>query len=74
MLKCKGVSEESSSFIDNTLPWHRRAKVIFHLAICHNCRRFIRHLRVSVKIGIAVGREGISKEEAQVVARKAMQK
>lgn len=47
MLTCRQLVERSSDFLDAQLSFHERLKVRAHLAMCHNCRRFIRQLRLS---------------------------
>ncbi len=51
MLKCKEVTEQASDYIDHNLSWRQRLSVVVHLFICHYCRRFIRHLRITRNFG-----------------------
>jgi len=46
MLSCHDLANKvASDYIDSQLRWHERAKVRLHLAICDNCRRFIKQLK-----------------------------
>lgn len=47
MLTCKQLVEHSSDYLDARLPWRERAAVRLHLAMCVNCRRFIRQMKIS---------------------------
>lgn len=50
MLNCRDLAREASDYMDHTLPWHRRWRLGFHLFICRNCRRFLRHLRITRRL------------------------
>ncbi len=47
MLTCKQLVEQSSDYLDAQLPLRGRLSVRLHLAMCVNCRRFIRQMKVS---------------------------
>ena len=47
MLTCKQLVEHSSDYLDAQLPLRGRLSVRLHLAMCVNCRRFIRQMKVS---------------------------
>lgn len=46
MLTCKQLVENSSDYLDARLPLRGRLSVRLHLAMCVNCRRFIRQMKV----------------------------
>jgi len=47
MLSCHDLANKvASDYVDSHLRWHERAKVRLHLAICDNCRRFIKQLKL----------------------------
>lgn len=46
MLSCKQLVEGSSDYIDARMPWRDRIAVRIHLAMCQNCRRFVRQMRL----------------------------
>jgi flagellar biosynthesis chaperone FliJ len=48
MLSCKQVATTASDYLDNNtaVKWQMR----LHLMMCANCRRFIRHLKITQKI------------------------
>lgn len=68
MLSCKQLVAHSSDFLDGQLILRERLSVRTHLALCFNCRRFIRQLRLS---GVVVGRLA-PKQNAQLDALAAM--
>ncbi|TIH07117.1 anti-sigma factor [Pseudomonas leptonychotis] len=47
MLSCKELVAHSSEYIDGQMKLRRRLSVRMHLAMCVNCRRFIKQLRLS---------------------------
>ncbi len=47
MLTCKQLVEHSSDYLDARLPLRGRLSVRMHLAMCVNCRRFIRQMKLS---------------------------
>ncbi len=51
MLKCRDVAREASDYLDKTQPWPRRLVLWFHLLICVHCRRFLRHLHITRRLG-----------------------
>ena len=46
MLTCKQLVENSSDYLDAQLTLRGRLSVRLHLAMCVNCRRFIRQMKV----------------------------
>jgi hypothetical protein len=48
MLNCKQVATLASDYLDNATPlkWQIR----LHLLMCANCRRFIRHLKITREV------------------------
>lgn len=55
MLICRDVTELTTDYLDDALPWVRRLAMSFHLSICKMCRRHLRQVRASV---ILLGRVG----------------
>jgi anti-sigma factor RsiW len=47
MLSCKELVAQSSDYLDVQLSLRQRLAVRTHLAMCRNCRRFIRQMRLS---------------------------
>lgn len=47
MLSCKELVAHSSSYLDGQLGLRQRLAVRAHLAICQNCQRFIKQMRLS---------------------------
>jgi hypothetical protein len=48
MLSCKQVATIASDYLDNNTPlkWQIR----LHLLMCANCRRFVRHLKITQQV------------------------
>ena len=47
MLTCKELVAHSSDYLDGQLPLRQRLAVRAHLAMCGNCRRFIRQMKLT---------------------------
>ena len=63
MLKCSEISHLASDFLDNNLDWKTYLSVKMHILICVHCRRFVRHLRTSIRMIRDLERETASVEE-----------
>ena len=50
MLTCRDLVARSSDLLDGELSLRQRLAVRTHLALCANCRRFVRQLRVSQRV------------------------
>ena len=64
MLTCKQLVEHSSDYLDAQLPLRGRLSVRLHLAMCVNCRRFIRQMKVSQTILKQLPEEAIADLDA----------
>lgn len=47
MLSCKEVAHMASDYLDRQLAGNVNWKIRLHLLACSNCRRFIRHLKIT---------------------------
>ena len=47
MLTCKELVAHSSDYLDGQLTLRQRLAVRAHLAMCANCRRFIRQMKLT---------------------------
>lgn len=47
MLTCKELVAHSSDYLDDQLTLRQRLAVRVHLAMCGNCRRFIRQMKLT---------------------------
>ncbi|WP_061240288.1 anti-sigma factor [Ectopseudomonas composti] len=47
MLTCKELVAHSSEYLDGQLTLRQRLAVRAHLAMCGNCRRFIRQMKLT---------------------------
>lgn len=58
MLSCKQVAAIASDYLDNNTPlkWQIR----LHLLMCANCRRFVRHLKITRDISAKIVGEDAS--------------
>ncbi len=54
MLSCKQTIELGSKNLDTVLAWHQRLEMKLHLMVCHNCRRYIKHLRFLQKVIVSI--------------------
>jgi hypothetical protein len=69
MLNCKQVATIASDYLDNnyldnntTLKWQIR----LHLLMCANCRRFVRHLKITQQVSAKIAMSE-STEDAEAV-------
>ena len=47
MLSCKDVAIQASDYLEHNTSQSLRWKIRVHLMLCTQCRRFIRHLRIT---------------------------
>ena len=71
MLKCRDVAREASDYLDKAQPWPRRLGMWLHLLICYHCRRFLRHLRITQRLGLLRGSEPANPEEVKRIVEHA---
>jgi len=64
MLTCKQLVENSSDYLDAQLTLRGRLSVRLHLAMCVNCRRFIRQMKISQALLRQLPEEPIAELEA----------
>lgn len=69
MLNCRHATEKASALLDGELTRAERWSLRLHLMICHNCRRYLAQLRLTVR---AVRRLAVSPEAAIGVDVKAI--
>ena len=64
MLNCKQVATLASDYLDNATPLKWQIRV--HLLMCANCRRFLRHLKITQEVSTRMAMNE-STEDAEVV-------
>lgn len=47
MLNCKQVATLASQYLDQDVNTPLKWKIRMHLMMCANCRRFVRHLKIT---------------------------
>ena len=47
MLSCKSVAHLASDYLDRHVDSNLNWKIRLHLLACSNCRRFIKHLKIT---------------------------
>lgn len=64
MLSCKQVANIASDYLDNNtqLKWQIR----MHLLMCANCRRFVRHLKITREISARITAKDASPDAEMV--------
>ena len=64
MLSCKQVANIASDYLDNNTPlkWQIR----MHLLMCANCRRFVKHLKITRELSAQIAVDE-TKADADVV-------
>jgi len=43
-LTCRTVAQQSSAYLDETLPAHMKLRMASHLSTCSNCRLYVRQI------------------------------
>jgi len=69
MLNCKQVATQASDYLDKhtgaTLQW----KIRLHLMMCANCRRFMRHLKITKDVAATMAKKSTTVDAVQVLKR-----
>jgi hypothetical protein len=47
LLKCKDVARLASDYLDNNTSLNISLRLRWHLMLCANCRRFVKHLETT---------------------------
>ncbi|HQV23830.1 MAG TPA: zf-HC2 domain-containing protein [Agitococcus sp.] len=47
MLKCRDVLEQADAYLANEMTTWQRVGFRVHLSLCRNCRRYLKHLRLT---------------------------
>jgi len=50
VLRCKELSELSEDYLDDNLPFRKKAFVLLHLFLCKHCRRYLTQLQVTREV------------------------
>lgn len=50
MLSCKEVAQVASDYLEQNTPGKLNWQIRLHLLMCANCRRFMRHLRITTQV------------------------
>ena len=73
MLSCKQVASLASDYLDNQYPDNNtplKWKMRLHLMMCSNCRRFLRHLKITQQVGSQVAMQALHAEDVDFVLEK----
>lgn len=57
MLNCKQVATIASDYLDNNYPDNNTTlkwQIRLHLLMCANCRRFVRHLKITQQVSAKI--------------------
>ena len=63
MLSCKQVAQVASNYLDGETDTKLNWQMRWHLLMCANCRRFIRHLRITKQIAGEIKNDDVNAEE-----------
>lgn len=63
MLTCQEMAERASDHLDGALSFRQRLAVELHLAICPNCRAYLRQLRATLDLARRLGDAPTSAED-----------
>ena len=48
MLKCRQIEQLASDYLDQDLSFPHRMAFKMHLFMCHNCRNYVRQLKITI--------------------------
>ncbi|WP_014707273.1 zf-HC2 domain-containing protein [Methylophaga nitratireducenticrescens] len=48
MLKCREIEQLASDYLDQDLSFGQLMAFKMHLFICHNCRNYVRQLKITI--------------------------
>lgn len=69
MLSCKQVATLASDYLDkntnSSLKWQMRV----HLMMCANCRRFMRHLKITQQVAAGMAQQPAEVDAEQILKR-----
>ncbi|MDF1782415.1 MAG: zf-HC2 domain-containing protein [Alcanivoracaceae bacterium] len=75
MLKCRDIPSEAEKLLAGELPFGERVSVRMHLFICHNCRRYVRQLKVLLgalnQFDNSENHRKVSQSEAEAIVQRA---
>jgi anti-sigma factor RsiW len=49
-ISCQELAELITDYLDGALPRGQRARFVFHIAGCRNCRRYVEQMRATIAI------------------------
>jgi hypothetical protein len=67
MLSCKDVAQLASTQIDNNGTHVQDWKIRWHLLFCVNCRRFMKHLKITRQIAPQFAEQKINHDTAEAI-------
>lgn len=62
MLSCKDVTEQTSDYLDKSMPLFKRVQYRLHLMMCHGCRHFVDQFKITVESIKGLGPDAVSDE------------
>lgn len=69
MLSCKQVATLASDYLDKNTDSKLRWKIRVHLMMCANCRRFIRHLKITQQVAAGMEQQPVEVDAEQILKR-----
>ena len=65
MLTCQQMTELVTAYLEGALPFSDRLRFHLHLGTCRHCRRYLRQMRVTVRLLRRVPAEPVPDEVMQ---------
>lgn len=50
MLRCRSILEQADAYLTDDLTAWQRVQFRLHLAVCRNCRRYLRQLKLTQQV------------------------
>ena len=70
MLSCKQLAHLASDYLDQQLEGNLNWKIRLHLLACSNCRRFIRHLKITKAVAPTIIQGAAQDVDAEAVLQR----
>lgn len=72
MLSCKEVATQASEYLDSNMNARVRWQMRLHLMMCSNCRRFIRHLKLTQTVAQHAAEDDMKEMNSEKIYQQVM--
>lgn len=69
MLSCQQVATLASDYLDKNTNGALKWQMRMHLMMCANCRRFMRHLKITQQVAAGMAQQSVEVDAEQILKR-----